>query len=601
MDCALIGKFFAIRPTFSHKVQYLPKFLKICTENKSATWINVLNYISATKFQEVTILPRKLNYFKQCLFMLVLGVMLNLLIGGCASGGGSYYNPQVDMDQATSNPEIPTVNPEVTPLSPQVQPSNPSTIPPKTANHKVVAKKLNAKTDTCKILLPKGWSLVSFPFATLQSISGLEYQLNYYKDQKYVTVDPTVDPQKLDTTLAYWAYTEAETTIEATGEINEGKVSSVKLQTGWNLIGCPYHENLPFANMSVSRQGSSLRTLEQATSMSTSQDTSWLYRYVLISANNESTTSMNLANSSAALRMGGAHWFFAWNEASINLNVGVTNAPQINSVSGSYINAGDTVTIEGSNFGSLEEDDGLITINGVIIEAENIESWTNSTIRFKVPIGVKSGYLVVFKNTCPSNAYSVYAGNAQTTAQHSVYGLVTDEEENPIEGAQITLDSGHSTLSDANGEFNLYDVPAGQYLCYVSHIGYNTGVSQVTIEANATRRIRAVLSVCDNGTSGGDSGEEMGVLHIKAYKRQYDGKTYRVAKIKVSESGDYGNRWIQSWETLEPYRELKADGAIIGRRYNVAITWIADGQTPKLFGHHTVKLTQSSQNESFEN
>ncbi len=144
-------------------------------------------------------MPRKLNYFKQCLFMLVLGVMLNLLIGGCASGGGSYYNPQVDMDQATSNPEIPTVNPEVTPLSPQVQPSNPSTIPPKTANHKVVAKKLNAKTDTCKILLPKGWSLVSFPFATLQSISGLEYQLNYYKDQKYVTVDPTVDPPRWPT------------------------------------------------------------------------------------------------------------------------------------------------------------------------------------------------------------------------------------------------------------------------------------------------------------------------------------------------------------------------------------------------------------------
>lgn len=536
---------------------------------------------------------------KLALFVLLCSAAF--ILSGCSSASNSNVPDFARGDNNTNGGGSSSsggTSVKSTPLEPRVAPQTPASIPPKTAKNGKIAAAAIGKTDTCTIKLPKGWSLVSFPFAKLSSVSGLEYQLKSYEGQDYVNVDPTVNPEKIDTTRAFWAYTDEAATFTATGVLNEGQLGTIELQAGWNLIGCPYSADLPCKNMSMTRQGS-LRTMEQASSSSYTQDESWIFRMVSVNANNAAGSAIDVSSSSSAFKMGGAHWVFAWNEAEININAGVEDAPVLTYLSSPTLAAGSRVTVNGSGFGSAEEDSIVITVDGVTIEGANINSWTSNSVEFTVPTGLSSGSLVIFRNSCPSNALSVTVSPSDTAdVDPSVYGLVTDPNGTALQNAQITLDSGHSALTDSHGEFYLYGVPAGQYVCFVSKIGYNTGVSQITVEEGVTRRVRAELSPVSSGSSGGDSGDAAGTFYVRAVKRVDNGSEFYVTKIKVVDPTSYSNRWTETWDVPDSYRELKVDGAILGRRYNVAITW-SNGQT-KMFGHHEYKMTRNGANVEYD-
>ncbi|MGN6539581.1 MAG: carboxypeptidase-like regulatory domain-containing protein, partial [Ginsengibacter sp.] len=75
--------------------------------------------------------------------------------------------------------------------------------------------------------------------------------------------------------------------------------------------------------------------------------------------------------------------------------------------------------------------------------------------------------------TCSLTSISV---NAQkNTSRYSLSGKVTDTSGAPLSGASIYIaDLRKGDISDANGNFQISNIPSGTYAVEVKFIGYKT-------------------------------------------------------------------------------------------------------------------------------
>ncbi|MDZ7715474.1 MAG: TonB-dependent receptor [Balneolaceae bacterium] len=76
----------------------------------------------------------------------------------------------------------------------------------------------------------------------------------------------------------------------------------------------------------------------------------------------------------------------------------------------------------------------------------------------------------------------------------SIKGKVTDANDNPLPGVNVILpeiDKGTST--NANGEYNITNVPTGTYTISFSYVGFANKVQRVTIEDGATTELNVSL------------------------------------------------------------------------------------------------------------
>ncbi len=175
----------------------------------------------------------------------VLAVLLLLaawlVIPGCGSGGGVALAPTI--------PD-PSGGGAVNPLSPASVPGVPGSLPP--ATQQARSARLEAVSGrTVTLNFPAGWSLFSFPLASLTSSSGFAYQLCTYQGTDYVYVDPVYNPAAVDTTRAYWAYFGEPTAVTVVGPENTGQVTTTHLQAGWNMVGCPLNQPLAHGRFAV--------------------------------------------------------------------------------------------------------------------------------------------------------------------------------------------------------------------------------------------------------------------------------------------------------------------------------------------------------------
>ncbi len=88
-----------------------------------------------------------------------------------------------------------------------------------------------------RIPLHAGWNMVSFPFAQVQSVRGLQYDLLRPRGSSSSIVDPVSQTREIDTHFGYWAYAKQDSTLEVTGA--GALADGVDLEPGWNLVGCP--------------------------------------------------------------------------------------------------------------------------------------------------------------------------------------------------------------------------------------------------------------------------------------------------------------------------------------------------------------------------
>lgn len=532
-------------------------------------------------------------------------LLLLVWLAGC-SGGVSGPPPQVD---AGPVPGVSDNNPAPTPPAPgpvgnpggdpgnSLQAALSSSAPPGVpANPPPLVAGGSPRLDRslqATYPLNAGWNVLSFPFARVTAASGFKYQLYGYSQGNFFAVDPVNNPGGVDTRLAFFAYADAATSVSVSGESNEGQLSTVSLNQGWNLIGCPSENQLAFLNMSASQPGL-IRRLDQATD--------WISRTIYGLSSSGSLVADDLLGP-GGLPPFQARWVYALVDADLNLNpVPPGNPPLVGNLSAASARAGDLLTLTGRGFGAPE--DGQLTLGGVPVPGTAILSWSDSSIRFVVPSGARSGSVLVFVNRFPSNAglLTILDSSAGTA---NLSGLVRSNTGTPLSGAQVTLDSGQSVLTGADGTFSISEIPAGDHLVFAQALGYKRGAGLLSFAAGDNRSLLVELSPLTGGGSSGGSGSEQarGNLYI-VVAPYFEGSTrYFVNRIEVQEYGDHSNRWteVNTQDFGDNSYDLTCDGAYIGRTYTIRIQWRNEASGRDVVGFFYRKFTQNGQTERFFN
>ena len=210
-----------------------------------------------------------------------------------------------------------------------------------------------------------------------------------------------------------------------------------------------------------------------------------------------------------------------------------TPVPNITSLSPSTGSIGSPVTVNGTNFGAMQNL-STVTFNGV---AATPTSWSNTAIGVTVPTGATTGPVVVRVNGVASN------GVTFTTTSGSVTGTVTRAGDGvPIGGALVeALQSGivkGSTNTLGDGTYSIANLAPGTYDMRGSAAQYATQISTgvVVVAGSATT---ANLSLSPPGTILGHVTRSDGITPIVgAIVKVFQGANV-VAKVTTNGSGDY--------------------------------------------------------------
>src|SRR5450432_1259716 len=91
--------------------------------------------------------------------------------------------------------------------------------------------------------------------------------------------------------------------------------------------------------------------------------------------------------------------------------------------------------------------------------------------------------------------FCLFAGAAAGAG--ALHGIVHDPQHRPIPGAEIVI--GHQTLqSDANGEFQVDNIPEGSYRVTVSAAGFKNLLQTVTVGAGKSPVIHLQLEIAQH-------------------------------------------------------------------------------------------------------
>lgn len=169
----------------------------------------------------------------------------------------------------------------------------------------------------------------------------------------------------------------------------------------------------------------------------------------------------------------------------------ITTTPVISSVSPSTGNVGQTVTLSGINFGSLQGE-SLIAFNGV---SATPTSWTDTSVVTTVPSGAVSGPLSITVNGVTSNAVMFNVSNMGTVA-----GTVRRASDNAtVSGATVqALQNGvikGTASTNGSGAYTIANLPAGVYDIRASATGYSSAtISGNNVAAGTTTTVNILLA-----------------------------------------------------------------------------------------------------------
>lgn len=544
----------------------------------------------------------------------MLGFVLQFV--GCGGGGTSAiqvpnlnYNSNNNSNNNTSiNNSNPYLMPNLgTPGGPPPLVGAPEGLPPGAA--------------TATFNLTQGWNLISFPFKSLATISGLTHDLVTFSGQSFVNVDAVAHPEQVNCGYGYFVYCDAATTVTATGAPNtDGTIQTVSLAAGWNLLGCPSASPLAFNNLSFTRVGNT-RTLEDVSALTTSPTQTWLSSLgQYLSAGTFYPVDLSAGTGSLQPQQG--LWVFTWQDVDINYNVvAPVPSPQINSLSTTTVNVGDTLTINGSGFGT-DSSQGQVCIFGTTLAPAAVTAWSNTQITVTVPGGVldppgvmHTGDVVVFLNRYPSNRLQLLVNpganggtnNTPATGTGNLTGTVKDAATGAtLTGCQLMLDSGENTASDASGNWILPNLTPGDHLLFASLMGYQSGFSPVTVVVNQTGVVSVTLQAGTNGNGGGNTnggGSKTGTLYISLHGNSIVSPTDPPKRIDVQEYGNYNHHWTTGTTSglNDPLDLTCSTGTgttspVLGVTYTIKLTW-QSGATKTV----TRTFTTNGQTETFYN
>jgi hypothetical protein len=387
------------------------------------------------------------------------------------------------------------------------------------------------------------------------------------------------------------------------------------LENGWNLIGCPFGQEIPWSAVLCAR-GKTRKSIEEAASPSIDPGDFWISSFAFNFNGNASVFDIEAPGQSMRPRRG--QWIFAWHKVLLLINQSPQAAgPSVSSVTPDPLYPGAMVTISGSGFGSTPEE---IIMGGIQISPETFYSWADDRVEFRLPSYVQSGPLVVSSDHAVSRPFQVTVKQLPTQeACGTIKGMISSSSGKPLPGAQIMLDEGLSATAGPGGFFTLAGVPPGQHAICVSVSGYREATGAVEVKEGAVRSLCVELSplACADtlpfaarnpsrySASSSPSAARRkveGNLHIVA--DAYDsGSTHLwIHRIEVDEEGDDCLHWSNSWDTDlgDTYQELTCDGAVVGETYRIKITWKGKNGADQMTNTWERKLYTSDQTDTFD-
>ncbi|MFP4498156.1 MAG: carboxypeptidase-like regulatory domain-containing protein [Vulcanimicrobiota bacterium] len=145
----------------------------------------------------------------------------------------------------------------------------------------------------------------------------------------------------------------------------------------------------------------------------------------------------------------------------------------------------------------------------------------------------------------------------------------------PAENALVSIiDQGVSTSTDANGEFKLENISAGQLMVLITHNG-SKSAGLVTVEADKTTVINVEMP--DSDEVEPEPGEETATLKVIANSFYENDELVTVEYIRVWEDNNYNRRWYQYWDKEgnegQSNFELDCYNAPKNKYYTVEVGW----------------------------
>jgi iron complex outermembrane receptor protein len=91
--------------------------------------------------------------------------------------------------------------------------------------------------------------------------------------------------------------------------------------------------------------------------------------------------------------------------------------------------------------------------------------------------------------------FTLFITIAAATAQTTIGGVVTDNDNNPLPGVSVQLGKNNNgTLTDEKGAFSFANLKAGKYSIRISHIGFEEASRSISIQEGETRVVNIKLS-----------------------------------------------------------------------------------------------------------
>jgi len=196
-------------------------------------------------------------------------------------------------------------------------------------------------------------------------------------------------------------------------------------------------------------------------------------------------------------------------EASVNITVDntpptATIAPSGNGVS---VNAQIVVTFSER----MNESSVTITIDGV----SGTMAWDGNVATFtpSASLAYNTEYAVAVSGKDLAGNEMTADGSFRTMKNEgSVSGTINGPDGKPLANATVTLSNGMSTTTDADGRFELKDVPAGTYTMNITKDGYLAMTKTVTVSAGQATAMEAVSLA--SAASSGDNGLMLGIVGV---------------------------------------------------------------------------------------
>lgn len=163
--------------------------------------------------------------------------------------------------------------------------------------------------------------------------------------------------------------------------------------------------------------------------------------------------------------------------------------------------------------------------------------------------------------------------NRSGTSGASLSGVVVDQNQNPIFHARISIETGQWTSTAEDGTFRLDGIAAGQHTVTIKARAHHTGGKTVTFTPNQQMTMMVMLTADNPVTT--KPVDKRGTFYIQAYQYSYGNKRYYVKHCLVTQYDDPMKDWEKYlWNGNDgPGFYMPCEDAILGKHYNVTITW----------------------------